>query len=446
MLHRTPRMAQSDPKDILRTRSLLVLLVTLVALVAVPASALAAAPVNDNFLSPVTVNPDGAGTPMPHNVSVEWVVGGGSDPPGNINQATTQTGGMGTTPVNVAENLSCAGIPNFGKTVWYWAFPDVSGWYQIRTSGGDAVLRILALSNGSNVGNPVTPNFADSVCADDISDENNEELFVGVQGGPGRRYAIQVGVYNNGTWPTATQLTRVTFFRDRDLDQTFDPNDRCPTTAGPANTQGCPDSDGDGVVNIDDRCPTVRGPASLRGCPDGDGDGVADVDDRCPSQNARARDANGDGCLDPLPPPPIRRLDRTVLEDFGGFATASTYRITKFLIVGVPRGARISAKCLKPKRRGKRRRSCGSQTIRKATVSSAMTPEAQAAKTRKLKKFIGKRLRRGSTITVRVTASNAIGRYIRISIVRKGRFLGKKVFRGCMNRGAKTKFRRRGCR
>jgi hypothetical protein len=423
-------------------------LATLVALAVLPGAAQAADPLNDDYESPLTAN--GPGTVFADNSPVEWKIGPGApaypfgDSLGTIDEADNQTGGMGDTS-NTPEDLSCdAPAVSMNKTVWYYVFPDVSGWVQTRTSGGDAVIRLITVTSGSGVtGGNNTPIFSDSVCADDPSDENNEELFAGVVGGANRRYAIQVGVFGAfGTWGGGTHLTRITFFRDQDLDGFFDTSDRCDTASNPNGLQGCPDTDSDGVANVDDRCPTTRGLATLRGCADGDGDGVADPDDRCRSQNARARDVNRDGCLDATA---IRRLDRTVLEDFGGFATAFTYKITKFSIVGVPKGARISAKCLKPKRRGKRR-SCGSQTISKATLSGSSGPKAQAAKTRKLKRFIGKRLRRGSTITVRVTATRAIGRYIRITIVKKGRFLGKKVFRGCMNQGAKTKFKRRGCK
>jgi OOP family OmpA-OmpF porin len=44
--------------------------------------------------------------------------------------------------------------------------------------------------------------------------------------------------------------------------------DRCPTEAGPADNNGCPDpdTDGDGVVDRLDQCPTEKGSAADRGC------------------------------------------------------------------------------------------------------------------------------------------------------------------------------------
>ncbi len=38
------------------------------------------------------------------------------------------------------------------KTVWYWTFPHVSGWMQIQTSGGDAVIRLLTVTPGFDQG------------------------------------------------------------------------------------------------------------------------------------------------------------------------------------------------------------------------------------------------------------------------------------------------------
>ena len=65
----------------------------------------------------------------------------------------------------------------------------------------------------------------------------------------------------------------------------MDKDDACPTEAGPAATNGCPDRDGDGVADKDDKCPDVAGPAENNGCPwpDSDGDGVLDKDDKCPN-------------------------------------------------------------------------------------------------------------------------------------------------------------------
>jgi iron complex outermembrane receptor protein len=69
---------------------------------------------------------------------------------------------------------------------------------------------------------------------------------------------------------------------DTDGDGLADNNDACPTEAGSASMQGCPDKDGDGIADKDDRCPEVAGARIFNGCPDRDGDGVEDSKDNCP--------------------------------------------------------------------------------------------------------------------------------------------------------------------
>ena len=84
--------------------------------------------------------------------------------------------------------------------------------------------------------------------------------------------------------------------KDTDNDGIPDNLDACPTEAGPAALNGCPDRDGDGIADKDDACPDAAGPASLNGCPDRDGDGVADKDDECPDTPGPAHNK---GCPEP---------------------------------------------------------------------------------------------------------------------------------------------------
>ena len=85
----------------------------------------------------------------------------------------------------------------------------------------------------------------------------------------------------------------------------MDANDQCPYAAGPANTGGCPDSDGDGIVDSVDACPQEAGPRDRQGCPfyDADNDGVEDRYDQCPTEPglpslAGCPDSDGDGVTD----------------------------------------------------------------------------------------------------------------------------------------------------
>ena len=91
---------------------------------------------------------------------------------------------------------------------------------------------------------------------------------------------------------------------DTDGDGIANREDACPTLAGGANSNGCPDIDLDGVLDADDNCPTEPGLATLNGCPDTDSDGIADKDDSCPEQAGPARfagcpDTDEDGVADP---------------------------------------------------------------------------------------------------------------------------------------------------
>lgn len=83
---------------------------------------------------------------------------------------------------------------------------------------------------------------------------------------------------------------------DTDGDGIYDIDDACPTVAGLAQFNGCPDSDGDGIEDSKDECPTIPGLAELNGCPDRDGDGIADAKDACPDVKGIAKFG---GCPDP---------------------------------------------------------------------------------------------------------------------------------------------------
>lgn len=79
--------------------------------------------------------------------------------------------------------------------------------------------------------------------------------------------------------------------KDSDSDGITDDKDACPTQAGPASLNGCPDKDGDGIADKDDKCPDVRGLVKYNGCPipDSDKDGVNDEEDKCPNVAGLAR-------------------------------------------------------------------------------------------------------------------------------------------------------------
>ncbi len=79
---------------------------------------------------------------------------------------------------------------------------------------------------------------------------------------------------------------------DTDKDGVINKNDDCPTVAGTARTNGCPDRDSDGIADDKDACPDKAGLPENQGCPDTDGDGLFDNVDKCPNQ-AGTRANNG---------------------------------------------------------------------------------------------------------------------------------------------------------
>jgi outer membrane protein OmpA-like peptidoglycan-associated protein len=103
--------------------------------------------------------------------------------------------------------------------------------------------------------------------------------------------------------PTTPGLKELEGCPDSDADGVTDAEDACPNTAGLAELQGCPDSDGDGVADKDDACPDEAGKKELQGCPDSDNDGVADKNDECPNEAGSkdlkgCPDRDGDGIAD----------------------------------------------------------------------------------------------------------------------------------------------------
>ncbi|GAA4371953.1 OmpA family protein [Hymenobacter koreensis] len=89
--------------------------------------------------------------------------------------------------------------------------------------------------------------------------------------------------------------------QDQDQDEVPDRKDRCPNTppGTPVDDNGCPlDDDHDGVANFQDQCPSEAGTAENQGCPEGaadaDNDGVNDSEDKCPdTPPSTAVDVNG---------------------------------------------------------------------------------------------------------------------------------------------------------
>mgnify|MGYP000721095769 CR=1 FL=1 len=132
-------------------------------------------------------------------------------------------------------------------------------------------------------------------------------------GSPLFRVFFSVGFLPNASWtlPKPDNTPKRGGRKDRDADGVFGDDDRCPEEAGPAENNGCPDTDedNDGIVDRLDKCQDQAGPPENNGCPDvdTDKDGVVDRLDKCvdkPGPKANdgcpEADEDGDGIIDRL--------------------------------------------------------------------------------------------------------------------------------------------------
>lgn len=382
-------------------RILYALTAVAVGLVAVSAPAQAAPPDNDNYLEATQINDPGTGllgTGATRETYRDFPITSEATTQADIFDPPGSGGGEEELRCPVAADQYAA----YGKTIWYDVHPDVNGALFIQASGFDSVLgsvRYESLDDPS-----VIPPWR---CQDDPESPTLEEAGLTVLAG--NHYSIQVGGFADyvdnpadpdpGTPASGTLDFRVQFFPDRDLDGVFDSNDRCPTDKGPASLRGCPDRDGDGIPDVDDDCDTVPGPRSLGGCRDGDGDGVRDVSDRCPAEDARARDANTNGCL-----------DYGILGSKSPYRFDSVYRRSRLIgvkfsrikVSALPGGTEAKLSC-KPKGR------CKTSTVRLSASKSFLR---------------SKLVRVGTTISLKLTKSGYVGRLIRFKVTsrRRGKF------------------------
>jgi hypothetical protein len=203
----------------MRARSLLTPLVALVAL-ALPATAAAVPPVNDDYLKSTPVNrADTRLTREEVKASVDTT------------EATTQPdlfvpetpGGGGP------ENTACQGKA-FGKTVWYDLHPEVDGAVEIQTGGFDVAINVYEFDNRS----------AKILGTVGCSAEPGTQDYIVPRLEGGRHYTVQFGGLDAGMGPAGGILgLSFQFFADRDDDNVFDPIDACPDQPGVA-PSGCP--------------------------------------------------------------------------------------------------------------------------------------------------------------------------------------------------------------
>jgi hypothetical protein len=154
--------------------------------------------------------------------------------------------------------------------------------------------------------------------------------------------------------------------------------------------------------------------------PDRDGDGISDASDRCPDESSRARDANADGCLDAVPPPPLKSL-RSSVSSVWNWSHRRYTRVVALRVNAVPAGATVKVTCKsKPRRRCPRSKT---YRIKKNTKKLNLR-----------KPFKGRKLPRGTTVTIQVTAPGYEGKVSRYR-TRKGKRPSVSLL--CLQPGAK---------
>jgi hypothetical protein len=186
-------------------------------------SALAAPPVNDDYLQSIRIV-DRAGR-LPAGVVQDMQ---------DTTDATVQadlfapdaTGG-GVEPV--LASASCGDV-RYGSTVWYDFAPVTAGAVELQASGPENVLVLYEFDQRTSLlGRRVA-------CASPSSSTDLIEHVVA-----GKSYTIQIGDVDRGAGPATGPTTfRFEYFADADGDGVLDALDKCPTYAGLDRFGGCP--------------------------------------------------------------------------------------------------------------------------------------------------------------------------------------------------------------
>jgi hypothetical protein len=184
------------------------------------AGAQGAPPLNDNYLDSLRLNDPGSRLDRTHTLVDQRDTTGATVQSDIFNPP--RSGGP-------TEVTTCSGA-NYGKTVWYDFYPDVSGLVRVRASGYDAVVSVMRFDRTT-----LLPDFNGRQCGNATGAGGTEELFANVLGG--RAYTIQIG----GVDDTAGNLLfQFDFLPDTDRDGVLDNVDECRHLPGTARRHGCP--------------------------------------------------------------------------------------------------------------------------------------------------------------------------------------------------------------
>jgi hypothetical protein len=194
--------------------------------VAVPVTAAAAPPVNDNYRDSASLNIPGSRLDRTHTL-----VDAARDTTGATVQSDIfsppESGGLPEI-TSFAQCRNTTGATSYGHTVWYDFYPDVSGFVRVRASGYDAVISVFEYNRRT-----LQPDYMHRQCINESS-STDEELFAAVIGK--RSYTVQIGGAGDASGILAF---RFDFLADADLDGVFDSNDQCPKLKAKTKS-GCP--------------------------------------------------------------------------------------------------------------------------------------------------------------------------------------------------------------
>jgi hypothetical protein len=426
----TTLLSHSWPSGRAFVRGTLVAIVAVAALTSLPALAVAAPPDNNDYYGSIPVND--RGTPLPTYSDFSYTTAEADL------QADIFNGNPGGPFVEPDRcRVSDAVFVDYDNTVWWDVYPHRPGnlTVVVRSSSFAPVVGVMPFDLAA----PQRPNLAESHC-DSAGGLGQVTLNYRFRLKEGGNYTTQIGVPVGGT-PGDYDVFFL-FDPDSDRDGLVDSGDQCPQEIGGADLGGCPDADGDKIANRNDVCPTLAGGANFGGCPDADKDGIPEGgQDHCeglnPARVNRDDKKPRDGCPDILRNPAAVATSAT---DVVNGVPLNGVLFNDFVIKRVPKGARVVVKCKLPS--GRR---CGGRFVKQAAAAAGAPVRARAARDIPVPKVTGKPLPFGTTITVRVTAPYATGRFIRIKVVRPSVDSDRVAERKFCMRVNSNKLRKGGC-
>ena len=214
----TARAKRGSLRSMLAIARLRVLLLAVAGLTALPATAAAVPPSNDNYLGSVSINV--RGQPLTQETVRDIRSTAEATTQGDLFAPTAAGGGV--------EPVDCNGV-RYGATIWYDFHPHVDGTVRVQTSGFDAAIAIYDYDAATS------RVLSRADCINQAG--TTEELFLKVK--RGKSYTIQIGGSDGGLGAATGNLDFLfEYLADTDGDGELDALDKCPKQKG--TVDGCP--------------------------------------------------------------------------------------------------------------------------------------------------------------------------------------------------------------